>query len=228
MATKSNYTCQYCNRSFAKEGTLAVHLCEQKRRYQERTERGVDLGLRSYLRFYETSQGSAKNKTWDDFATSPYYRAFVKFGRYCAATRVVNPARYTDWLLKHNKKIDNWASDKLYGEYLLDYTRIEAVADALQRAVEYSIDWGEKNQAQPQDCLRYGGRNSLCHAILSGRISAWVIYNSDSGQKFLQDLNSEQLAMIWPWVETDYWQKRFLDYPADQEFAQDVLKKAGW
>ena len=55
-----------------------MHVCEPKRRYQERDEVGVQIGLQSYMRFYEITQGSAKLKTFDDFAESPYYRAFVK------------------------------------------------------------------------------------------------------------------------------------------------------
>jgi hypothetical protein len=115
----------------------------------ERSERGVELGFQSYLRFYEIAQGSARLKTFDDFADSPYYRAFVKFGRYCVATRAINPAQFTEWLLKHNKKIDNWGSDKIYTEYLLDYLKVEAVADALARAVEFGIDWSETHSAPP-------------------------------------------------------------------------------
>ena len=80
--TKSElYKCKYCEREFRKESTLAVHLCEQKRRYQEEKEVGVQIGLQSYLKFYTMTQGSAKLKTYADFATSPYYKAFVKFGR---------------------------------------------------------------------------------------------------------------------------------------------------
>ena len=71
------YRCQYCQRDFVRENTLAVHLCEPRRRRQEQNERGVQLGFQAYLRFYEITQGSARLKTFDDFADSSYYRAFV-------------------------------------------------------------------------------------------------------------------------------------------------------
>jgi hypothetical protein len=76
--------------------------------------------------------------------------------------------------------------------------------------------------------LRYGNVNALCHEITAGRISAWVIYNSSSGQEFLNNLNSEQVAMIWPYIDSDTWQRRFNDYPADQAWVEDILAKAGW
>jgi hypothetical protein len=228
MTVDTKYQCQYCKREFSRETTLAAHLCEPKRRHQERGEKGVQLGLQAYLKFYEYSQGSARLKTWDDFAESPYYRAFVKFGRYCQSSYVINPVRFMDWLLKNNKKIDYWCQDTNYNEYLTEYLQLEAVADALGRSIEYSIDWSEKNSAQPCDCLRYGNRNVLCHAISTGRISPWAIYNCASGQEFLNELSSEQVAMIWPYINADQWQQRFANYRADQEYAQEILKQAGW
>ena len=80
-----SYTCKYCEREFKRESSLAVHICEQKKRYQEKDERGVQIGYQAYIKFFEYTQGSAKLKTFDDFAASPYYRAFVKFGRYCVS-----------------------------------------------------------------------------------------------------------------------------------------------
>jgi hypothetical protein len=222
------YQCQYCKKDFQRESSLAVHLCEAKRRRQEQNERGVQLGLQAYLRFYETTQGSAKLKTFDDFAESPYYRAFVKFGRYCVNIRAINPARFIDWVLKQNKKIDHWCRDSIYTEYLLDYLKVEAVSDALARAIEFSIEWGEQKQSPPHDCLRYGNSNAMCAAVAAGRISPWVIFNCDSGQKFLSELNAEQVAMIWPYIDADIWQRKFKDYPADQEWAREMLTKAGW
>ena len=55
-----------------------------------------------------------------------------------------------------------------------------------------------------------------------------MIYNSDSGQKFLSELDASQVAMIWPYIDADIWQKKFQYYPADQEYAKDILTKAGW
>jgi hypothetical protein len=222
------FTCNFCKKNFVKETSIAVHLCEPKRRHREQDERGVQLGLQAYLKFYETMQGSARLKTFTDFAESSYYQAFVKFGRYCVNTKVINPSRFLEWLLKQNKKIDQWCRDSMYEEYLLWYLTIESPEDALARAIEFSLDWAEANQAQSHDCLRYGNPNALIHAIVSGKISAWVIYNSVSGQDFLNNLNAEQVAIIWPYINPEIWQKKFSDYFADQEYAKEMLTQAGW
>jgi hypothetical protein len=222
------FTCGYCDKTFSRESSIEVHMCEPKRRRLQRDDRGVQLGLQAYVRFYETMQGSAKNKTFDDFETSSYYRAFVKFGHYCVNTRVINPERFMAWLLKQQKKIDKWCSDQIYTEYLANYLTLEAVDDALARAMEYGLDWAEKTNNPAHDCLRYGNANAICHAITAGRISPWVIYNSESGQKFLGELSPDQVTMIWIYIDSDVWQKKFQTYPADQEYSKEMLKQAGW
>jgi hypothetical protein len=194
----------------------------------EKDEAGVRLGFQSYIKFYEMTQGSAKLKTFDDFAESPYYRAFVKFGRHCVAIRAINPARFVEWVLKQNKKIDHWCKDSVYTEYLTDYLKLEAVNDALARAIEFGIDWSEQTSNPPHDCLRFGNTNAMAYAVSTGRISPWVIYNCESGQGFLDELDQTQIAMVWPYIDADFWQRKFKDYPADQEYAKEILKKAGW
>ena len=222
------YQCEFCKKSFAKESTIVAHMCETKRRRLEQSDRRVQLGLQAFVQFYRMVQGGSKPKTFEDFAASPYYRAFTKFGRYCVDTKVINPPRMIDWLLKNNKKIDQWCSDRVYTEYLISHLQTEAVGDALARAIEYSMDWAEKNSAQPHDCLRYGNTHAICYAVSAGRISPWVIYNSESGQGFLASLHAQQVEMIWSYINSDIWSKRFAEHPEDQAYAQEILTRAGW
>lgn len=225
---KIEYRCQYCDKTFQRETSLAVHVCEQKRRYQDRDEAGVRIGLQAYLRFYEMTQGSARLKTFDDFARSPYYRAFVKFGRHCVGINAINVARFVDWVVEKNKKIDHWCRDSIYSEYLGEYLRRESVNDALARAVEYSITWSEKTGHPGHDMLRYGNENAITYAVSTGRISAWILYNCQSGMAYLENLNPEQTKIVWPWIDPEFWQRKFHDYPADQEYAREILAQAGW
>lgn len=227
-ATKTDHVCRYCEKSFRKESSLAVHVCEPKRRFQEQHETGVQLGLQAYLKFYEITQGSARLKTFDDFARSAYYRAFVKFGRHCQAIRAINIPRFIEWVVRQNKKIDHWCRDSVYAEYLQQYLRAESVNDALARAMESAITWSESTGNPDRDYLRYGNENAVCYAVTTGRISAWILYNCDSGQEFLGRLNAEQIAMVWPMIDADFWQRKFQDYPADTEYAREILAQAGW
>lgn len=225
-----SYTCQYCKKSYAKESTLTAHLCEPKRRWQQEKEQGVQLGLKAYLRFYEISQGSAKLKSYADFVESPFYSAFVKFGRHLVAIRAVNTTSFIDWLLKNNKKLDNWTSDKLYLEWLQQYSKKESVQDALERALKEMQDYADNDPILGNSFSNYfklGSRNRIVNHIQNGRVSPWVVFNCASGIDFLSSLNEEQIAIIMPWIDPDFWQRKFKDYAADTEWVKDILQKAG-
>ena len=231
MTNQSNptYKCRYCEKEFRKESSLAVHLCEQKRRWQEERETGVQFGLQAYLRFYEMTQGSAKMKNYIDFVASPYYRAFVKFGRHMVAIRAVNPRAFIDWVIKENKKLDHWCHEKVYLEYLKQYMRKEAVQDALERALkemqDYADELGEfKNGFS--DYFRFGHANRICHHIANGRVSPWIVFNCASGVEFLDQLNEDQIGIVLPWRDPEYWQRKFKDYVADTEWIKEILKEA--
>lgn len=224
----TQHQCQHCQRVFRREASVMAHVCEQKRRHLERDETGVQLGLQAYVRFYEITQGRARVKTWQDFATSSYYRGFVKYGRHCQAIRAVNVPRFTDWLINNNRKIDHWCSDGVYEEYLMQYVRQEDVADALTRGIEHAMSWSEATGNPSHDWLRYGNDNAIAHAISTGRVTAWILYNCDSGHEWLERINAEHRSIVWPWIDPEFWQSRFQDHPRDQAYARDILSQAGW
>jgi hypothetical protein len=98
----------------------------------------------------------------------------------------------------------------------------------MARSLEASIVWSEETNNPSQHFLRYGNTNKICHLITSGKITGWVIFNSESGHEFLNNLNPEQLAIIFDYISPDKWQKIFKDYSGDTEYVKEMLKQAGW
>ena len=226
--SSQSYKCRFCEKEFRKESTLSAHLCEQKRRWQQETETGVQFGLRAYLQFYETTQGSARLKSYEDFVNSPYYNAFVRYGRHLVAIRAINSNSFTAWLLNNNKKLDFWCKDSSYEEWLLEYLKKESPQDALERALREMEDYaGNSDIADFSQYFMYGNTNRICHHITTGRVSPWILYNCDTGIDFLNNLGEEHLAMVLAWIDPDYWGRKFKDYVADVEWCKHVLKAAG-
>lgn len=223
------YQCQYCKKSYVKESTLVSHSCERKRRFQQEREIGVQWALRAYLIFYETTQNGTK-KTYEHFVDSPYYTAFVRFGRHCHSVHCPNLANYTQWLLKNNRKLDQWCSDANYTEWLRDYIRRESVQDAMERSMQCMIDHAHEHPELRngyKDYFRLVNENRICYHITTGRVSPWVIYHSESGQQFLSNLNDDQVDVVIDYIDPGYWQNRFRDLPDDVAFVKKVLNVAG-
>ena len=227
--SSQSYKCRYCEKEYRKESTLAAHLCEPKRRWQQEKETGVQLGLRAYLRFYEITQGSARLKSYADFVASPFYSAFVKFGRHLVGIKAVNATNYLECLLKNNKKLDQWCKDSFYDEWLIGYLQKESPQDALERGMKEMQQYAEDHPdlASYNHFFMYGNNNAICHRICNGRISPWLVYNSATGVAFLERLDQEQTLMILPYIDPDNWQRRFHDYAADVEWCKHVLQEAG-
>ena len=182
------------------------------------------------MRFYELTQGSAKLKTYEDFVASPYYMAFVKFGRYLVAIRCINTGSFIDWLLKNNKKIDYWTKEAFYLEWMREYLKKENVKDALERALKEMQDLADEDSklnGEFNNYFRQANANRICQHVANGRISPWIVFNCASGVEFLETLNEEQLSMIIEWIDPDYWQRKFKDYMADTEWTKHILKQAG-
>jgi len=223
------YTCKYCDKNFKREKSLVVHLCEKKKRWQEKDEKGVQIGFQTYLRFYEYTQYSKKTKTPMEFIKSPYYNAFVKFGRYCISIGAINIPRFITYVIKQNKKLDYWASDKLYSSYLNELLTTENPMDSLSRAIKYSILWASENNADSKDLLRHGNINTICYAITTGKISPWVLYNCNSGNKFLEKLPQDQMNLIWDYINPDIWRNKVSDdNNSDIIYIKQMLTQAGW
>ena len=91
MSTSKPYVCEYCNTGYTREKTLSVHMCEKKRRALQKDEKRVRFGLYAFQRFYILSAGSKREKTYEEFCSSPYYNAFVKFGSFINNVKPLYP-----------------------------------------------------------------------------------------------------------------------------------------
>ena len=220
----TDHSCEYCGRSFKKAQTVLSHKCEKRDRYDLKNETYSRIAFHAFNSMYK------KQKSFNEFASSAYYKAFTKFGKYCIDIKVISPEEYSLWLIKNKKRIDDWTRDSLYSEYLIDFLPREDVGQALTRAISHSIKWSEKLNAPSNDWLRYGNLNTISYSIVTGRLSGWALYNSNSGQELLERMSGTPalLKECWPYIDTDTWKNTFQHKKLDTSYAWDILSKAGW
>jgi hypothetical protein len=209
------------------EKTLVAHMCERKRRALQKDEKRVQAGFMAYNRFWQLTQNAKKSKTYDEFADSSYYNAFVKFGSFVNNVNPLYPDKFIDYVIKSGEKLDNWCKDKLYEKYLYDILKTEPVESAVQRSVQTMMEWADENNAQFEHYFNYVTLSRAVHDILNGRISCWVVLNSSAGKTMVQKMNDEQLAMIAPAFEVKYWLKKFKETPADVALVKEICKEIG-
>jgi hypothetical protein len=221
------FICQYCNHGYTKESTLITHICEQKRRHLAKTEKHVMIGYQTFVRFFQITQNSKGDRTYEDFAKSPYYNAFVKFGSYISNVNPLYPKQYIEWVVRSGVKLDHWCRDALYEKYVIELIRTEQVETALQRSIEHMEDWATANQSQWNHYFKYVNPNRVTFDIKDGKISPWLILNCTTGKQLLAKLNDEQLLSIGSVINPEFWVSKFKKQSADVELVKQVVKEAG-
>ena len=222
------YGCEFCKREFLRESTVLKHICEYKHRWLEKDRRGNRIGFQAWLQFYVKNSTSKKNRTYEEFIKSAYYTAFVKFGTYCVDINALNINRFVDWLLKNQVKVDAWNSDSSYNKFLTEYLREEDPLDAIARSIETTITLAETERVLNRDILRYANKNKLCHAVTTGKISPWMLYQSASGTKFLDELDETQVKMIIDYINPELWAIKFIRDIKIVPQVKELLVAAGY
>lgn len=222
------YGCEFCKREFARESTIAKHICEYKHRWLEKDRRGNQIGFQAWMQFYHKNTASRKHNTYEEFIRSAYYIAFARFGTFCVDINALNISRFVDWLLKNQIKIDAWCSDQTYTRYLIEYLRHEDPLDAIARSIETTIEKAEKEGIRSCDYLRYGNLNSICYQITLGKISPWMLYHSDSGSRFLDTLNSDHVKIVIDYINPEQWALKFKKNPNDVKTVKEILNAGGY
>lgn len=225
---KPKYECEFCNRSFLRESTILKHICEQKQRWLNKDLQGNRIGFQVWVQFYKKNSSAKKTKTYEEFIKSAYYTAFVKFGNYCVDIGCVNVSRFADWLLKNQIRLDTWTSDTNYTKFLIEYIKIEDPLDAIHRSVETMMKLSEEMGILPKDVFRFGNTNKVCHAIVSGKISPWMLYQSESGVQFLDKLNPDHVKMILDYINPEQWALKFHKEPENVRTVKEILAHGGY
>lgn len=226
--SKPTFGCEFCGRSFLRESTILKHICEYKQRYLQKDLQGNRIGFQAWLQFYKKNSASKKQKTYEEFIKSAYYTAFVKFGNHCVEINALNVSRYADWLVKNQVRIDTWCTDTSYTKYLIEYLRVEDPLDAIHRSIETTIELAEKENILSKDYLRYGNSNRICHNVTTGKISPWMLFQSDSGVQFMDKLDSTQVKMIIDYIDPEKWALKFHREPGKVKEVKELLNAAGY
>lgn len=225
--TSKPYVCEYCKNSYTKESTLLAHMCEPKRRWLQKDEKRVQLGFYSFQRFYRLSAGAKVDKTYEEFAKSSFYNAFVKFGSFVSNVRPLYPEKYIDHVVTSGVKLDYWCRDDMYEKYAVELIRKEGVETALERSVNTMVEWASTHNSVYNHYFHYVSLNKLTWDLRDGKVSPWLILNCKSGKEALGKLNDEQLNMIANVLDPSHWALRFKRQPKDVELVKQVAKEAG-
>lgn len=220
-------TCEYCNKSFARQKTIDVHMCEPKRRWSQRDNKVHVLAFEIFRRFYEMNFSNQKPKQFTDFTQSQYYRAFVKTAEFITGNTPIEIGAFIDWLCTSKIRIDSWPKQGTVDAYIKQLIRTEPVPQALNRTIIAMGEWAEQEDARIEDFFKYVNLNRVTQMIANGRISPWVLLNSETGKDMLTIMHDDQIKIIYEMIDPEWWKRTFKKRDDDKDFVRNTLKEAG-
>jgi hypothetical protein len=203
-------------------------MCEKKRRWLLKEERYVKLGFLAFVKFYRTIQREKNSRTYSQFVDSRYYTDFVKFGKYLLDINIIEPEEYIHFVISAGLPIKDWSSEKVYEEFIRYQTQREPADLALERSILLMRQWAISNKEDWVDYFRKIETPLAVKWIKAGRISPWVLYNTETGLELIYRLSDEQLGLVSKYINPKLWQDRFVKYPDEVIFIKNISKKAGF
>lgn len=202
------FRCDYCNKEFVHESSIAKHMCRNKKRWLQRDEQHVKLGLSFFNDWHRIALGSSLAKDYSAFMRSQYYGAFVRFGLYVLETRVIAPERYIEWLIRTRVPVDSWCKDSVYNKYLAEHSKRETAERGVERFVLHADSWSERTGLHWSEYWREVKPYALVNDIKMGKISPWVFLGYNPARSRLDELPNELLQEIADTVDLGFWQRK--------------------
>jgi hypothetical protein len=215
--------CEYCGKDFKRESSLAAHMCRDKKRWLQKDEQHVRLGLSFFNDWYRIAMGSNTRKDYKAFMKSQYYGAFVRFGLYVLETRVLAPERYLEWLIKSKIAVDRWCKDSVYNQYLAEQSKRETAERALERFVMHTEKWSERTGFHWSEYWDNVKPFTLVNDIKMGKVSPWVFLGYSKAKAKLDELPIELLTDIAETIDLPFWQRKIDVNKPTVEWIEEIL-----
>jgi len=140
----------------------------------------------------------------------------------------MSPELFLDFCIKNGLKLKDWFKPSVYELYLRELNKKESPEKGVERTILLMKQWSDQTGNNYNDFFRLIEPNLFINYVKQGRISPWIIYNSNSGRIMLEErLNDDQLSIILEWIDPDYWKKKFLVNKKDKEFFKKLFDKEG-
>ncbi len=227
LGNRGKFPCRFCSRVFSTEKIVLRHMCEQRRRFNQKDTVYSRYGFHAYLEMQQVFHGKDHGKTEEDFRKSDYYLACLRWGRFVINVSCWNPNSYLSWLLRLSVSIDKWNNDEIYDCYLQHYMLIEDPWDATNRSIENMVKWSDETNETFGNYFRKAGGGRILTDVRRGLISGWCVFCSDSGKEWLNSLAQGDLDLVWPWIDAARFKHLFNQKPYEVEEITKICQISG-
>lgn len=229
VPAKELMECKYCHKKFKQEASFISHKCEPRLRVEELKTNYGRIAFVAYQQFYRSvgMRSRSRDKTPIEFVNSTYYHGFMKFGKFIEGNAVTRYQDYIKYLIQYNVKLESWSSDAVHSIYIRGMVKKEPMESAVEKSFSTMTKWAENNGEPWTDYFRRESTSRIIHNIKMGRISPWVVYNSQSGEEFIQRLSRKEMDEVYDYIDPSYWGVKFQRNSGLANAARSTLQSVG-
>ena len=214
-----SFKCKYCHKSFKRERTLAVHMCQQKHRWNAKDELPSRMAFEAFCVFHKTCMpGNVYGSTppLEKFINSPEYNGFYAFGKYLSELKLPldQQQEFMKFVMQQGVKIKDWTKSFVLEEFIKLYSLKEDPKRAVESVILLAEEWGNENNGHWTEFFDKVSASMATHFIITGRISPWIIYGTDAGQRMVDRLNERELELVVNHINVNTWKHKLKKYPA--------------
>lgn len=221
------YKCKYCSKDFARESTLAGHLCENKRRILDKDLKQNRIAYQSWMAWRRMSIANVKyDKPYEEFIANRYFTGFMKLSKRIIDLNIDDPEDFVKYISMNSVPMNKWSSDVVYEEYIKSKTRKETVARAMERSMITITEWADKTGNHFSEYFEKVNTVDAVQDIRMGRISPWCLFATDQGGKFVDRLEPNQIQALIDYIEPKSWRARVIREKEESTWIQDIFNKA--
>lgn len=216
--------CKFCKKTFSRERTLAVHVCEIRRRWENKDDAPNRIAFNVWHKFIKYVSTNLKaEKTVDDFIRCRDYLGFVKFANYLIELKPNESENFIDWIFKSGLRISEWQHPSTYRLYIQEFLKKETPERALERTILTIREWEEQTGKDCRDFFNLVAPAAAMNMLAAGVISPWILYSSESAQKMLDRMEPVQLENITKHLDTTWWKKNIMNNKEEAKWINTMM-----
>jgi hypothetical protein len=221
------YKCRYCQKDFARETTLASHLCENKRRMLAVNDKQNRIAYQSWLLFRRLTISNVKHdKPYEDFIANRYFTGFMKLAKHIIDLGIEDPEGFVKFIVMNSVPMHKWHEAVVYESYVKDRTKKETVERAVERSVLNMKAWSERTGQAWEEYFQRVNAPDAVQDIRMGRISPWCTFATDQGSRLIDRLEPGQIQQLIEYIEPQSWRARVMRQRQDAQWVQHVFNEA--
>jgi hypothetical protein len=227
-AGPGSFICHFCSRRFRSETLFLHHVCEQRRR-QQLLLSPVGQAAYGYYRAWMRAR-RFKDQSSAAFMESRYFRMFLKFAEWAAATKLAQPERYIELMVARELQPALWCRPETYRLYVSWLEEHRDPVEQVKETLGVIKRLAEQEGVPPGKLLEHLGSQRVLGLIAQHQLSPWFLLHSSTFKQLVEQLSPEERLVFTRALNAEVWQQRFKALPnikATREQLKQLIREEG-